>query len=234
MEALKECYYQSSTVWSDDKDNRFKVIFGFFNTEEEALEFNQKLSLCWSYGRFEMTVYTDNGKQKNTQLDDKDITFLDESPIKDFLNLYPELLDDSVSPWNRFKILRCQHKEVIRHERVLNLEQAYKEVWRLVFDLFNQIAHVIQYNGEIDMVGSALDNALMIWKKAGELMQGKIYGSDAHNERLIKTYDLLSTIFKGVDTDESFNVIKYGQSSTYSKLFNGKNDDLINGKYIFR
>ena len=36
MEALKECYYQSSTLWSDDKDNRFKVIFGFFNTEEEV------------------------------------------------------------------------------------------------------------------------------------------------------------------------------------------------------
>ena len=231
MNQIKEIYYQSKSIWRDDKNHQFQVIFGFFNTESEAFKFNQNSCLSWSSGQFEMTVYQGN-QQQSAVLDANDITFADGSQINDFCGLYPELFDESVLPWNRFKLLRCEHQEVIEYERVLTLEQAYKEVWRLVFDLFNQIAHVIQYNGEIDMAGSALDNALMIWKKAGELMQGKVYGSDAHNERLIKTYDLLSMIFKGINTDESFNTIKYGQSLRYAKLFKDKAGDLINGKYI--
>jgi hypothetical protein len=213
----------------DDRGNQFKVIFGCFENEEEAENFSANAMLAWANGKFYVQMYGENSR---CFLNNEDITYANGDDIENIAQMYPDILKNDI--WHRHQCLRIVDAIILKKSYRLDIEEAYIELWRVIFNILDNLGEAIYYNGELETMGSALDNAFRIWKKAGELMKGQSFeSSQVHNDRLIKTYDLLNTIFKGLDTQEALRTVKYGQSSRYAMLFKDNQNSLVNGSYVF-
>lgn len=229
MKHIVQKYYQSELIFEDDHQRQFKVVFGYFDTEKEARQFNRLAILWWRQGKFYMHVCGQTGL---ALLDADDITYVNGEAIDDVANLYPEVLEEDI--WHREKSFQHISNDVITRERKLDIETAYKELWRVIFNILDNIGEAIQYNGELAINGSALDSAFNIWETAGKLMKDDVFDSYlSHTERLADTYDLLQTIFKGLDSSEALRTVKNGQSLRYQICGQANRNSLVHSKYMF-
>ena len=229
MKHIQQKYYQSQIIFEDDHQRQFKVVFGYFDTEKEAKQFNRLAILLWRQGKFYIRVCD---RTALALLDGEDITYANGEVIDDIANLYPEVIEEDI--YHRDKYLKHVSNDVITRERKLDIERAYKELWRVIFNILENIGEAVYYNGELAINGSALDSAFNIWKQAGKLMQDDVLDSYlAHSERLAETYDLLHTIFKGLDSSEALRTVKNGQSLRYQICGQPNHNSLVHSKYVF-
>lgn len=229
MKAIEQKYYQSEIIFEDDHQRQFKVVFGYFDTGKEARHFNRLAIFLWRNGKFYIRVCDQTAL---ALLDEEDITYANGEVIDDVTNLYPEVINEDV--WHRDTYLKHVSNCVMTRERKLDIEAAYKELWRVIFNILDNLGEAVYYNGELAINGSALDSAFNIWKKAGKLMKDDVLDSYlAHMERLAETYDLLQTIFKGLDSREALRTVINGQSLRYQVCGQANHNSLVHSKYVF-
>ncbi|GGF99331.1 MULTISPECIES: hypothetical protein [Cysteiniphilum] len=230
-------FYQSQSIWSDDEGNTFKIVFGYFEDKETAYNFPATVRLIWEAGEFH---FYEKETVKRSLVTRDDIRYENDMPLESIETLYNLKTagqDDVFWRSNYTKRLDCIRREVVTKKIDQNIDVAYQELWRVIFVIMDNIAEAIKYGGELEIVGNSLDNALNLWKKSICLMQGiKTFSYQTHDDHLMSVHEILNEVFRSLNMDSSYRLIKLGQSKKYEALndINIAAKGLLNGKYIFR
>ncbi|MBK2124436.1 hypothetical protein, partial [Fangia hongkongensis] len=146
-------FYQSQSIWNDDEGNAFKIIFGYFKDKETAYNFPATVRLIWESGEFH---FYEKETVKRSLVTSDDIRYENNMQLENIETLYDVITagqDDLFWRSNYTKRLECSSSEVITKKIDQSIDVAYQELWRLIFVIMDNLAEVIKYGGELEVVG---------------------------------------------------------------------------------